>query len=420
MADRKLTELPTGSAPSNSDYIYSVQDGVSVKQTIGAIRPREKLTSNRTYYVRANGADSTSRTGLTNADGDAFASFWFAYETAIQPKLDLNGFNVTLQGDGSTLEGLMIGDNTVNPWVGGGQIIVDNAGGIITGSRLADGYGFGCIGTWVQLFGQLSIQNAILSNPANAGGFALGIIAASQCNIHIGDNVAFHEVEYYHIWAINGGVVGQKSQNTITVTGNALAFIQCQQNGTVSISSSTIDFASPVTFAWGVIIVDPGPSYVEMYSTVFVNGGNVTGQRFFVAEPSNLSTNTSLQFIPGTIEGVAVTGSRYGDWPDYLLAIYTAAGDITALPAETKILVNKTVGAATHITMYDDTLHTYGNYGGIVYTIKDAKGDATSNNITIVPASGGTIDGAANKVISTNYGVVRMLHGNGSNVWYTV
>lgn len=53
---------------------------------------------------------------------------------------------------------------------------------------------------------------------------------------------------------------------------------------------------------------------------------------------------------------------------------------------------------------------------GLTYVIKDGKGDAATNNITITPNSG-TIDGAATKVINTNNGSVRLVH-DGAN-WHS-
>jgi hypothetical protein len=44
--------------------------------------------------------------------------------------------------------------------------------------------------------------------------------------------------------------------------------------------------------------------------------------------------------------------------------------------------------------------------------VKDGKGDAATNNITILPASG-NIDGGTSVVISTAYGVSRLVY-NGS------
>lgn len=69
-----------------------------------------------------------------------------------------------------------------------------------------------------------------------------------------------------------------------------------------------------------------------------------------------------------------------------------------ALVTDQRLLVNKTVGAATYIDL--------GSPADRVYTpimVRDLKGDAESNNITV--SFNGTVDGLASPiVISTNFG----------------
>lgn len=55
---------------------------------------------------------------------------------------------------------------------------------------------------------------------------------------------------------------------------------------------------------------------------------------------------------------------------------------------------------------------------GLNFMVKDSGGLAATNNVTIVRNSTDLIDGAATKVISTNYGAVRLV-ADGSN-WYSV
>lgn len=85
--------------------------------------------------------------------------------------------------------------------------------------------------------------------------------------------------------------------------------------------------------------------------------------------------------------------------------VYTGSSTIT-MTNEGIVVVNKTVGAATAVTL-PSTPAT-----GDHRIIKDGKGDAATNNITITPASG-NIDGAATYVISENYGGV-ILEYNGT------
>lgn len=62
----------------------------------------------------------------------------------------------------------------------------------------------------------------------------------------------------------------------------------------------------------------------------------------------------------------------------------------------TMMLVNKTIGSATAVSL------SQGASPWVIYTIKDYKGDAATNNITVTPSSG-LIDGAASFVININY-----------------
>lgn len=53
----------------------------------------------------------------------------------------------------------------------------------------------------------------------------------------------------------------------------------------------------------------------------------------------------------------------------------------------------------------------------VEYIVKDESGGAGANNITIDGDGAETIDGAATKVINSNYGVFRLLRG--ATAWFT-
>lgn len=83
---------------------------------------------------------------------------------------------------------------------------------------------------------------------------------------------------------------------------------------------------------------------------------------------------------------------------------------VTMIASDSIIQINKTVGSATEVdTAASPTLWK-------PYTIKDSKGDADVNPITIVPAVG-TIDGASDYVINAPYGAVTFYwDGNNYNI----
>lgn len=70
----------------------------------------------------------------------------------------------------------------------------------------------------------------------------------------------------------------------------------------------------------------------------------------------------------------------------------------------TKTISNPSVAAAVYLQLPAASAAT----AYYDYVVKDAKGDAGTNNITITTA-GGTIDGSASYVISANYGTVHFI-----------
>ncbi len=179
------------------------------------------------------------------------------------------------------------------------------------------------------------------------------------------------------------------SGNTVTIdraknTPNSI-FRYLKVNGSVSNYSSKItssfygnDFQSTVGFE---VFKDNSASLFNITDTVinlnldsnFSGAVNLNGQL----------TNTGVKSISPTDSpySVAVT--------DYTILV-TSSGTVTV------------------------TLPSAVTYSGRFLTIKDASGTAGTNLITIACSLGQTIDGASNKVISTNYGVFRLI-SNGTN-----
>lgn len=79
--------------------------------------------------------------------------------------------------------------------------------------------------------------------------------------------------------------------------------------------------------------------------------------------------------------------------------VMTDAGNYTIVN-EAVLIVNKTVGAATTVTL-PPVAYTP---AGRTIEIKDGKGDAATNNITVDANASETIDGSTTSVIALNYG----------------
>lgn len=92
-----------------------------------------------------------------------------------------------------------------------------------------------------------------------------------------------------------------------------------------------------------------------------------------------------------TVVGTFTTASRVLG-----LTVITATGAYNILSTDDQVVINKTVGGATTVNL--PTSPTTGR----TLTVKDGKGDAATNNITVTPAAG-NIDGSSTFVINVNY-----------------
>jgi hypothetical protein len=78
--------------------------------------------------------------------------------------------------------------------------------------------------------------------------------------------------------------------------------------------------------------------------------------------------------------------------------IITSGATYNSVATDTRILVNKTVGSATSVVLLPSTRYSQ------PVLVKDLKGDAATNPITVTFSSGQTMDGLSSVVINNPYG----------------
>lgn len=142
-----LTAIPSTDLPSSGFVVLFVASENSFFEykptlTAGDVRPintpatgywikigRDKLIANRTYYVRADGADTNN--GLANTAGGAFLTIQKAIDVVKQ--LDLNGFTVNI-----TCIGDFTGQGTINIYlpIGAGSVILQGDTASITATKI--------------------------------------------------------------------------------------------------------------------------------------------------------------------------------------------------------------------------------------------------------------------------------------------
>lgn len=151
----------------------------------------------------------------------------------------------------------------------------------------------------------------------------------------------------------------------------------------------------------------------DMYGDTLIIGATNDGLAPAVVTPvgDGLGNNSPLELSQTVVnfdrssgkswelDGVAVTATaaqiNAAGSTTLSVRVVTAAGSVTTTSADDVVIINKTVGAATAVSLYASPT------AGDNIQIKDGKGDAAANNITITPAAG-TIDGAATLVLNIN------------------
>lgn len=147
-----------------------------------------------------------------------------------------------------------------------------------------------------------------------------------------------------------------------------------------------------------------------------VSAGSVTSAAnqaviFNNAGTLNLQGNTGLNFVVGTATLSNLTSSKFVTSVGRRIKVTT-----TTSSPYTVLTTDEVVSIGTFAAPFTVNLPASPTTGDI-YTIKDANGGATANNIT-VSGNGNNIDAAATATISTNYGTLTVVY-NGTK-WISI
>jgi hypothetical protein len=134
-----------------------------------------------------------------------------------------------------------------------------------------------------------------------------------------------------------------------------------------------------------------GTIATQAASAVAITGGTITGTTFD-SGAIGATTPSTIKGTTGNFSGILTTGSG----SVHNVRVITATGAITIATTDDYVVINKTTGAASAVALYATPTT------GSMFCIKDGKGDANANPITITPAAG-NIDGAATFVMNQNY-----------------
>lgn len=131
-----------------------------------------------------------------------------------------------------------------------------------------------------------------------------------------------------------------------------------------------------------------------------------------------------------TFNGVAYSIPEDGEtgWSaltDYLVALSNAAVATSLKTSVRTVTVTPSTAQATDCVLLVNVggasvINLPTGIKGQFYAIYDKSGAAQTNNISVVPAGGDTIDGAASYTVKTNRGGVLLQYADSANVWKVI
>lgn len=276
-----------------TSFIAALLNTSSSAAAAAALGLKERLTANRTYYIRLDGNDSN--TGLADTSGGAFLTLQGAHN-AIRAAVDFSGYTVTVQiADGTYT---VTGDALVSGfgWVGGGSLVFQ--GNSATPANVvisSTGYCFHVTGA---IPGTLDIKDMQLTSSG------AGCIAHSGIGDVRWGNIRFGAASTYHIFS-NGPAAKLECLSNYAVIGAAQAHWQLAL-GVIRVIAKTITITgTPAFTAWVQATLR---SAADVWSNTY--SGSATGKRYDVQQSSVVNTVTGAT-LPGNASGTYATGGQF-------------------------------------------------------------------------------------------------------------
>lgn len=255
-----------------------------------AVQPaqiREKLTSDRTYYVRTDGSDSN--TGLANTAGGALLTIQKAWSVVLG--LDLAGFSVTI----SVAAGTYTSGLSVTSWPVGGNVTLSGAGAATILSTAGNAIAASAPG------GVLTITNLTVATSAGNG-----IVATSGAVVTIGTGIVFGACADVQLRAEGGKI---NIEGDYSITGNASAHWAATVGGVLNGNSKTIALSGTRAFS-NAFCATETTGVVNFYAPTFT--GAATGKRYSAAQNSVINLyGAGASALPGNSAGTVATGGQY-------------------------------------------------------------------------------------------------------------
>ncbi len=255
---------------------------------------REKLTANRTYYVRTDGNDSND--GLTNDSSGAFLTIQKAVDV-IAETLDIAGYTVTVQVGDGTYTGSVSLKNVAGFASPGNLIIQGNTStpsNVVISTTSANCFSVGNLAvTW-------RIQYMKLQTTTSGS-----CIEVTACPFQFRD-LDFGSCAANHINVLMGGVV-LVFGSAYTISGNAGVHWRAVP-GVINCQGKTITLTGTPAFTY--FASSQRCAIINVDGNTF--SGSATGARYQAVLNGAINTNGGgATYLPGNAAGVTATGGQY-------------------------------------------------------------------------------------------------------------
>lgn len=262
---------------------------------------REKLTANRTYYVRTDASDSND--GLVDSAGGAFLTIQKAIDVAAA--LDASIYDVTIQvrsGTFTTSTGLV-----AKHGVGTGSITIigdeTTPSNVVLATNGAMTTSTGCMLARAMAT-TYKLKGVTLSSTAT--GTVFGILSSAGSYIEF-QNVVFGSGMIQHLRAEDGGSIKATGNYSITSGGNS--HYELIGPSTIRVQNVTVTLTGTPAFATAFATSNRLGFLIASGITF---SGSATGTRYSASENGIITTlGAGANYFPGNAAGSTATGGQY-------------------------------------------------------------------------------------------------------------
>lgn len=259
---------------------------------------REKLTADRTYYVRTDGSDSN--TGLANTSGGAFLTGQKAWD--VVAALDLSIYSVTIKYASGTYTGGI--SMTAMP-LGGSGIVIE--GDTSTPANVHINRTSTCFSVTAPIPCAMQIKGFKCTF---AGSDARAVYLASPGAVTISAmELAGGSSGYAGAYTASCGGAQLFISTGQTITGGMSCFLQTNYGGLILVYGITVTLTGTPAFSW-VTVSSNTFGFIDVGSVTF--SGSATGTRYSATYNGGINTNGGgASFIPGNSAGSTATNGWY-------------------------------------------------------------------------------------------------------------